>query len=174
VYFLFFNVFQAVPLQITQNGVQVALAAAAPIKVTITNMMPKDTIVKLDGKTDFLVTVRSGRTVEKTIPPGTYKFKYAGCLGKTKQGQLKVKQNTSLVYIKPCKMVTWIMTNKDTASTFHSELTGWVTYKLNVYPGQTVTYQLVVDTYKFTNRFCGDTWSGKVKVNKNWRFSFDC
>jgi hypothetical protein len=143
--------------------------AADAVPLTITNPLPKSTVVTLDGAKDYTFNVGAGQTINKTIEKGNYKVKYQGCLGKLTTTNLKFKGGMYELKIKPCKTVKWVIVNPS-STTFTSNLKGWMSYKISVGPGQTKTYTLVAGPYEFKNACGSETWSGKTKVgaNKTW------
>lgn len=151
-------------------GAQANQAASAPIALTITNPLPKPTTITLTGPRSYTIYVPAGATITQNIDVGKYKFSFAGCLGKTKKGNLKVKKTAAVLKIPPCKMANWSFYNADNVMPATITLKGWMSYTVTVSPGQVMRFSWVADKYQATVRSCGDTYNftWKVSGKKAW------
>jgi len=146
----------------------VAATAAASATLTITNPLPKATLVTLKGANNYTFTVSANQTIEKTIAKGSYRYKYQGCLGQTFSGILAYKNGEYTLDIKPCKMIKLKIVNPF-FDTYSSTMKGWMNYQITVKPRHTETYSIVAGTY-FLSYICtpsNKSWEGKVKLHKN-------
>jgi hypothetical protein len=156
--------------ELVTTGWAAPALASNPITLTITNPLPKATVVTLTGTKAYTISVPQGATITKTIEAGKYKYSYQGCLNKAKKGNLKVKGATAALKIAPCKMATWVWYNADDSRPATIRLKGWVNYSVSVGPGQVLSFSWVADTYQATFVACGETYNEtwKVKGKKSW------
>lgn len=148
------------------NAAASTTASSSGETLTITNPMPKATVVTLRGSADYTFTVPANQTITKTIPKGSYRYKYLGCQDKTFSGILPYKNGSYVLDIKPCKVIN-LHIFSPFATDYISTLKGWMNYQLNVRAGQWETFNVVAGTYylKYT---CGTkSWEGKVRLQKN-------
>jgi hypothetical protein len=142
-------------------------AAATPatyITLTITNNMPKPTTLTLSGTAGYTIYLANGASTTRKIAPGRYKYDFAGCLGKVKKGNLKVKANVATLTIGACKVATILLINFDKSRSASVSLKGWMSYNESIGPRQSKIVSWVADNYAAKVRFCGFTFNMDLKV----------
>lgn len=146
----------------------VQAAASSGKTLTITNPLPKATTVTLSGAGDYTIVVSANQTKTKTIPQGSYRYKYLGCLDKTYSGILKYKDGSYTLDIPACKMVTVRIINPF-FETYTSTMSGWMNYNITVKPRHIESFEVVAGVYylKYTCTPSNKGWEGKVRLKKN-------
>lgn len=146
-----------------------SITATAGVTLTITNPLPKATVVTLRGSNDYTFTVPANQAVTKTIEQGKYRYSYKGCLDKKAAGILSQKDGKYELDIPACKTITMRIINPHTAN-YTSTMTGWMNYTINVPAGTIKSFAIVAGPYQLDYTCSnGSTyrWSGKVKLSKN-------
>jgi hypothetical protein len=143
-----------------------ATTGTAGVTLTITNPMPKATVVTLTGANHYTFNVLAGQTRIQTINQGDYRYKYQGCLDKIVSGQLDYKDGKYELNIQPCKMVNLTIINPF-FDTYVSEMKGWMNYQITVKARHTKTFSIVAGPYWLSYTCDGKSWTGKVKLRKD-------
>jgi hypothetical protein len=149
------------------SGQAETATAGSGVTLTISNPLPKATVVTLRGSDDYTFTVPANQTVTKTIEQGKYRYKYNGCLDKKASGILTYKDGKYELDIPACKTVKVRIINPYAAD-FTSTMNGWVNYNINVPAGTIKIFDVIAGRYLLSYTCSnGYSWSGKVKLSRN-------
>jgi hypothetical protein len=145
-----------------------ALAAATTTAaaLTITNPLPKATVVTLTGANNYTLYIQANQTKNFTLETGAYHYKYQGCLDKTFSGKLAYQDGKYVLNIEPCKMINLKIINPF-FDKYVSTMKGWMNYQITVKPRTTKSFSVVAGPY-WLSYTCGDkSWEGKVLLRKD-------